>query len=358
MKLPHITILLLSCISNALAVNMHQLVNEWYKSSYREVNDETALSRLSNDIMNAFPEAQDRLNGMYEIVINEQDPDKQLSFFSALGFMWHDLAPPSARASFLEARIASADTKQIGFLYGILENDALKSDVRAKVKSGVAYDWIGAKKEQMFTAFGYRTNSGDLNARLAAMLFEMMPASVITELAASSALASAVNQVQEVEKLRLRLELTNTPDDEAQTWKNTQEILREMIEANDPALDAYVARILAWRKAIKPRLQNDIKIIEVLTNRNDLLALYLLEGRNIQGLINIKQNVPANFKTAKAHALSAQDSSVSRIDEKKLKRKDAAAASKEPTSSTPWSIIVVLVVAAIGLLWLWLKNRK
>jgi hypothetical protein len=35
-----------------------------------------------------------------------------------------------------------------------------------------------------------------------------------------------------------------------------------------------------------------------------------------------------------------------------------ATPSEEPTSSMPWSIIVVLIVAAIGLLWLVLKNRK
>lgn len=31
---------------------------------------------------------------------------------------------------------------------------------------------------------------------------------------------------------------------------------------------------------------------------------------------------------------------------------------EEPTSSTPWSIIVVLIVAATGLLWMLVKNRK
>jgi hypothetical protein len=31
---------------------------------------------------------------------------------------------------------------------------------------------------------------------------------------------------------------------------------------------------------------------------------------------------------------------------------------EEPTSSTPWSIIVVLIVAAIGLLWLLVKKRS
>jgi hypothetical protein len=32
--------------------------------------------------------------------------------------------------------------------------------------------------------------------------------------------------------------------------------------------------------------------------------------------------------------------------------------SEEPSASTPWSIIVVLIVAAMGLLWLLVKNRK
>jgi hypothetical protein len=38
--------------------------------------------------------------------------------------------------------------------------------------------------------------------------------------------------------------------------------------------------------------------------------------------------------------------------------KPTSTPSEEPTSSTPWSIIVVLIVAAIGLLWLVLKKRK
>lgn len=38
--------------------------------------------------------------------------------------------------------------------------------------------------------------------------------------------------------------------------------------------------------------------------------------------------------------------------------KPAPPPSKEPTSSTPWSIIVVLIVAALGLLWLLVKKRK
>ncbi|MFM2166860.1 MAG: hypothetical protein RIS79_1231 [Verrucomicrobiota bacterium] len=38
--------------------------------------------------------------------------------------------------------------------------------------------------------------------------------------------------------------------------------------------------------------------------------------------------------------------------------KPASTPSEEPTSSTPWSVIVILIVAATGLLWLLLKGRK
>jgi hypothetical protein len=43
---------------------------------------------------------------------------------------------------------------------------------------------------------------------------------------------------------------------------------------------------------------------------------------------------------------------------KKALEAKPSTASDEPTSSTPWSIIVVLIVAALGLLWLLLKRRS
>jgi len=43
---------------------------------------------------------------------------------------------------------------------------------------------------------------------------------------------------------------------------------------------------------------------------------------------------------------------------KATEEKPASPPSDEPASSTPWSIIVVLIAAAIGLLWLLVKNRK
>jgi hypothetical protein len=48
----------------------------------------------------------------------------------------------------------------------------------------------------------------------------------------------------------------------------------------------------------------------------------------------------------------------SQAPKKSPEAKPASPPSGEPTSSTPWSIIVVLIVAAIALLWLLVKKRK
>lgn len=42
----------------------------------------------------------------------------------------------------------------------------------------------------------------------------------------------------------------------------------------------------------------------------------------------------------------------------KSSSEQAATPNEEPTSSTPWSVVAVLIVAASGLLWMLLKNRK
>lgn len=48
-----------------------------------------------------------------------------------------------------------------------------------------------------------------------------------------------------------------------------------------------------------------------------------------------------------------------KLTEPKTRNEDSVSAtSEEPASSTPWSIIVVLIVAATGLLWLLLKKRN
>lgn len=60
------------------------------------------------------------------------------------------------------------------------------------------------------------------------------------------------------------------------------------------------------------------------------------------------------------HVSAPNDSPLvqSQTSEKEPEAKLTSTQSDEPTSSTPWSVVTVLIVAAFGLLWLLLKGRK
>ena len=58
-------------------------------------------------------------------------------------------------------------------------------------------------------------------------------------------------------------------------------------------------------------------------------------------------------RDASGHLVNSQQPAPKEAPEAK-----PSAPREEPTSSMPWSVVAVLIVAAIGLLWLWLKNRK
>jgi hypothetical protein len=64
--------------------------------------------------------------------------------------------------------------------------------------------------------------------------------------------------------------------------------------------------------------------------------------------------VPSNAVTDPSQSSKVQPPAPKKTPE----AKPASPASEEPTSSTPWSIIIVLIVAATGLLWLLVKKRK
>lgn len=61
-----------------------------------------------------------------------------------------------------------------------------------------------------------------------------------------------------------------------------------------------------------------------------------------------------NRPTPNVSTLSVHPSALSKAPE----TKPAPTPGEEPTSSTPWSVVAVLVVAATGLLWLLVKKRK
>lgn len=82
------------------------------------------------------------------------------------------------------------------------------------------------------------------------------------------------------------------------------------------------------------------------------------EPRPAQGTLPPKYQAMNDKAQADAAAQKSPPALQPATPKKAPEAKPASTPSEEPASSTPWSISVVLVVAAIGLLWLLLKKRK
>lgn len=90
----------------------------------------------------------------------------------------------------------------------------------------------------------------------------------------------------------------------------------------------------------------------------------LFEGNEVSRNFRILDGIDGEVvrKTESVLASKLPNSSLPMVSPQSLEQAPDAkltpTPTEQPASSTPWSIIVVLIVAAIGLLWLLLKNRK
>lgn len=83
-------------------------------------------------------------------------------------------------------------------------------------------------------------------------------------------------------------------------------------------------------------------------------ALKLLDA-----LPKLSSNAPINPLKSEPRSMANPSPLVQpHAPQKPVESKSTQTPSEEPASSTPWSIIVVLIVAATGLLWLLVKSRK
>jgi hypothetical protein len=97
--------------------------------------------------------------------------------------------------------------------------------------------------------------------------------------------------------------------------------------------------LLDYAERIKPPPGQNLDHYDTATD-----AVAKIRARSSTGTINTPPKLNATNGTASKSAKSSSD--------------QAATPSGEPASTVPWSIIVVLIVSACGLLWLLVKKRK
>ncbi len=127
-------------------------------------------------------------------------------------------------------------------------------------------------------------------------------------------------------------------------------------EASQPLIDEFTSRVSTLTTfASKEQRAEIAPIVERFLTRYDNPKFKEYYGPKLEKMLQ--------GGATKLHWLNAnKGQSSSRGSEApaapKAHEMKPSTPSEEPTSSTPWSIIVVLIVAATGLLWLLLKKRK
>jgi len=222
-------------------------------------------------------------------------------------------------------------------------------------------------REQYYSVSEYQPRDGLLNARIAGMLFEIAPASAVLELSAAGKYPQVRAWIEAVEDLRGQLETAQSRDAASLAWDGAQAILQQMVNMDDPALDAYVARVLAWRSIVAPALNNAASIVDPLVARKNEVTLYLLSAHGVQELLVVPPNATADFKGAKgniAHGspvsnkiatVLADKTSVSTPDMSAVK---LAESYEEPRFFVLSFLAAGIVAWATGLWWLVFRRRK
>ena len=110
--------------------------------------------------------------------------------------------------------------------------------------------------------------------------------------------------------------------------------------------------VLVARLELHPPMM-PVDVDNFVADKRDALILDLAERESIR--LTTENPSAATHTTSPQVPALVQPSAPKRVTEAKP---SSVTPSEKPTSSTPWSMIVVLVVVAIGLLWLLLKKRK
>jgi hypothetical protein len=129
--------------------------------------------------------------------------------------------------------------------------------------------------------------------------------------------------------------------------------LREMIRTRPDEISAAANEVTA-DLFFTYGTADDVKMMQDLAKKRPFLAPSLERAFDLQRYKNPDRSKPAQTTPELKPLQFFQPTPKTKAPE----AKPTSTPNQEPTSSTPWSIVFVLIVAAIGLLWLLLKRRN
>ena len=297
MKTALIAICLIMTQVGVIAKNMGSIVEEWRNELPSTSDKSTAVAQLQNRLENEFSDPETRLKSLHGWVLSTQDPHKRTENGMLLMAMWSQIAPPDVRAKVISSIIRDTNEPlEITILETYLRTDL--TDIE-KIKSAnddeLNISKHGSRAEKFYNASHYTSEGVENSMRLAALLFSIAPASALMDYAKIGADNRIDDLVNRIEKLRRSTEAERNWET---NWEELQSLLAELAQLDESAIDAYLARIVAWGRNLAPQLEGNLDVLAALKERDNDLVRYLLHSNDPNELVSIEASSKPPFETA------------------------------------------------------------
>jgi hypothetical protein len=278
--------------------------------------------------------------------------------------LWKSISDPLERARFLAAESARSEPGTMGFVATLIKHDLV--DLETAAKHPEAWDAIGLGHEILFTgsAFAPLMQSQEgANIYVAAVWFHEAPYQAARACVVGD--DGALRHLELVNNLRLELGQAKTEDARLGIWSKFDKELVQLMRSGVPAFQAFGAGVLKSTRRNVASLGESPELKDAIAKANSPLVTCILKGSTKDSLLALRgsQRVFLRVSAVLTSVPQSPNSAAAAVQPptpKKLPgtKPTPPTPSAEPPLSTPWSIIVVLIAAATGLLWLLVKKRK
>lgn len=266
------------------ATEIADIVASWRQEVDSFPTDEQAMSELSRRVLANEPNGSARLRQMHKLVV-ETPVEKRTEYGMVFLSIWHELAAPEERAKFISELVVSpSEPTDLSIAETYLKTDVVDKDKALRDEESGESDRTFS--ESFFDVSHYTSEKINFSTRLTALLFSVAPGATLRDVSAVSNDEETRELVERAQMLRADLERNRNNG----SWDELQTVLTQLSRNDDFAVQAYLARVIAWGRKLFPQMDFKSEIVEKVSGTRSDLISYLLNSNKPEDLLEIPRD--------------------------------------------------------------------
>ncbi|GEM_PF-2910230 len=354
----------------AVEEEVETILNDWEQSLTEVELTPQTLGKLEASFKTEIPNPEKRIEKVHQwfTSLSEVSSDDYMGkIFSIMG-VWNQLAEPKIRAEFISKVFNQKENSEnSGIIFFYAKRGGELFDINKYEKASEEDFSNHIKTERLYTTQAYTGKEIVHSNQLAGFLFTKAPASALLDYSGFKNNQEVASLVKQVEDLRLELyEKSNLSSwDKPQAlliWNELQSTLEKLSQYAEPAIDAYLARIVKSIKGNIGIFPISPQVLNVLKERESELTAYLMSSDKAEDLFAIDNDAPLIINPSdkiNKQALATNTPQVNQPKQTTQQTKpqaEIAAETKPSEKQTPTWLIYALT--ALGLIVLSLVVKK